>query len=181
MTLICNTSQSTPVKRQTLTLAAKILVLIAGPTVRPEPISSSPISTLQLLTRHIFNLARYDTSYDVRDRARILVSLLTGVAPWLSQSQTNGFEMIGEDAVSNGGRGGVVLRREQVKLVLFEGKVVAAGHKVPTSACTCPSCIPLWSILDRVHNSSFCSSNTFSWRHPLSAHGYRHSHVPPPP
>lgn len=49
-------------------------------------------------------------NYDVRDRARMIYSLLFGV---ISASSMNGTERE---------RSGVVLRREQVKLVLFEGK-----------------------------------------------------------
>jgi len=62
----------------------------------------------------VFSLARYDLNYDVRDRARMVTALLAGLAPSRS---TNG----GEEDVQ-GERRGVVLRREQVKLVLFEGK-----------------------------------------------------------
>ena len=49
-------------------------------------------------------------NYDVRDRARMISSLLAGVVP---ASLMNGAERE---------RAGVILRREQVKLVLFEGK-----------------------------------------------------------
>ncbi|KAH9930143.1 adaptin N terminal region-domain-containing protein [Fomitopsis serialis] len=71
------------VKLQTLTLAAKLLVL--SPTNR----------TLALLTRHALALARYDQSVDVRDRGRMLSALLVGVdasiaSPW----RTAGVRMI---------------------------------------------------------------------------------------
>lgn len=81
-------------------MAAKLLVLA------PE---SQP---LILLSRYVFSLARYDTNYDVRDRARMLVNLLAGLAP----------DINGEADDRTGGRSGVILRREQVKRVLFEGK-----------------------------------------------------------
>ncbi|TFK40175.1 adaptin N terminal region-domain-containing protein [Crucibulum laeve] len=87
------------VKLQIITLAAKLLVLC--------PVDR----TLGLLTRYVFSLARYDLNYDVRDRAKMLSSLLAGVSP---SGLANGEEP--EE------RGGVVLRREQVRLVLFEGK-----------------------------------------------------------
>jgi len=90
--------QTTEVKLQICTLAAKLLVL--SPTSQP----------LRLLSRYVFSLARYDANYDVRDRTRMLVSLLAGLAPTLDED--------GEE----GERGGVVLRREQVRRVLFEGK-----------------------------------------------------------
>ena len=117
--------QSAPVKLQALTLASKLLVLI------PDFSLDTPaISTIQLLICHIFNLARYDSSYDVRDRARMLSSLLCGTAPWLSQGQTqshwptstNGYESFGEGEENAVTSGGVILRREQVRVVLFEGK-----------------------------------------------------------
>ncbi|OCH90335.1 hypothetical protein OBBRIDRAFT_793423 [Obba rivulosa] len=89
------------VKLQIVTLAAKLLVL--NPTD----------STLGLLARYVFSLARYDQDFDVRDRARSLSSLLSGVTPIL---QPQGEDEAHEDA------GGVVLRREQVRMILFEGK-----------------------------------------------------------
>jgi AP-3 complex subunit beta len=100
--------QTTEVKLQISTLAAKLLVL-------------SPHSqTLRLLTRYVFSLARYDVNYDVRDRTRMLVSLLAGLAPTLNEE--------GEEEKDE--RGGVVLRREQVKRVLFEGKAGIVEHDV---------------------------------------------------
>jgi AP-3 complex subunit beta len=90
--------QALLVKLQILTLAAKLLVL--SPSDR----------TLGLLCRYVFSLARYDLNYDVRDRGRMLTSLLSGISPNLTDDESQ------ED------QGGVILRREQVKLVLFEGK-----------------------------------------------------------
>ena len=84
-------------KVQIVSLAAKLLVL--SPADR----------TLGLLNRYVLALARYDSNFDVRDRARMLGSLLSGVTSTL-----------GEDGLQE--QGGVVLRREQVKMVLFEGK-----------------------------------------------------------
>jgi AP-3 complex subunit beta len=97
--------QAPLVKLQIITLAAKLLVL------------SPAHPTLRLLAQYVFSLARYDQNYDVRDRARMLSSLLGGLSP--SSSATNGVA-IGETLQEQ--RPGVVLRREQVQLVLFEGK-----------------------------------------------------------
>lgn len=94
--------QSPIVKLQIVTLASKLLVL--SPTDR----------TLGLLSRYVFSLARYDTNYDVRDRARMMTSLLAGVAP----VSVNGGDQSDEESQ----RSGVILRTEQVRLVLFEGK-----------------------------------------------------------
>ncbi|KAI0313175.1 adaptin N terminal region-domain-containing protein [Amylostereum chailletii] len=88
------------VKLQVITLAAKLLVL------------SPADKTLTALARYVFSLARYDANYDVRDRARVLHALLAGVAPGLGAGTEEGETE----------RAGVVLRRAQVKVVLFEGK-----------------------------------------------------------
>lgn len=88
------------VKLQIISLAAKLFVL--SPADR----------TLELLSQYVFSLARYDINYDVRDRARMVTSLLAGLT---ASPLINGAE---KEA-----RAGVVLRREQVKLVLFEGKL----------------------------------------------------------
>lgn len=93
-------------KLQISTLAAKLLVL--SPDSRP----------LRLLSRYVFSLARYDTNYDVRDRTRMLVSLLADLAPTLDDGENEEKDEMG----------GVVLRREQVKRVLFEGKVGIVEH-----------------------------------------------------
>ncbi|KAF8954115.1 adaptin N terminal region-domain-containing protein [Flammula alnicola] len=90
-------SEAALVKLQTVTLAAKLFVLSPGDR------------RINLLNEYVFSLARYDANYDVRDRGRMLSSLLAGV----------GLHVNGSSAEE---RGGVVLRKEQVRLVLFEGK-----------------------------------------------------------
>ena len=69
-------------------------------------------TTLQLLGRYALTLARYDQDYDVRDRARFVGSLLVGVVP----------NVLGGEEGDREEHGGVILRREQVKMVLFEHK-----------------------------------------------------------
>ena len=69
-------------------------------------------TTLQLLGRYALTLARYDQDYDVRDRARIIATLLMGVVP----------NVLGDEECDKEEHGGVTLRREQVKMVLFEHK-----------------------------------------------------------
>ncbi|KAF8841272.1 hypothetical protein BDN67DRAFT_967479 [Paxillus ammoniavirescens] len=88
-------TESPLVKLQALTLAGKLF--LQCPTDQ----------TLGLLSRYVFSLGKYDLNYDVRDRTRMLTSLLAGVSPTI-----NGREE----------QGGVVLRREQVMKVLFDGK-----------------------------------------------------------
>lgn len=85
----------------TITLAAKLL------TLNPH----API--LQKLASYVLALARWDTSYDVRDRARWVGGLVRGfLKP--DENEEN------EDRIE--GESGVVLRPEQVRVVLFEGK-----------------------------------------------------------
>ncbi|KAI0073677.1 hypothetical protein K474DRAFT_170602 [Panus rudis PR-1116 ss-1] len=102
-------AKETPyVKLQIITLAAKLLVL--SPSDR----------TLGLLSRYVLSLARYDLNFDVRDRARMVGSLLAGVtSSSLNLNTSNEGDGYGYEEQE---RGGVVLRREQVKMVLFEGK-----------------------------------------------------------
>ena len=96
--------QTPAVKLQIITLAAKLLVL--APSDR----------TIGLLNRYVFSLARYDLNYDVRDRGRMLSALLAGVHAHLYGAGDDSHEDVG----------GVVLRREQVRMVLFEGKASPA-------------------------------------------------------
>ncbi|KAH9846240.1 adaptin N terminal region-domain-containing protein [Lenzites betulinus] len=93
--------ETSVVKLQVVTLAAKLLVL--SPADR----------TIGLLYRYTLSLAQYDLDYDVRDRARMLRALLAGVTAGLYGEADDEREDVG----------GVVLRREQIKVVLFEGKM----------------------------------------------------------
>ena len=113
ISLIVTMEQAPIVKLQVVTLASKLLVL------SPED------RTLKLLARYVLNLARYDQNYDVRDRARMMASLLSGVIPQAAN---------GTDAEE---RGGVVLRSEQVKMILFDGKsnVADAGLRHKSRFC----------------------------------------------
>ena len=88
-------NQTPIVKLQIVTLAAKLVAL--SPNDRH----------LELLSQFVFSLAKYDVDYDVRDRARMLTSLLSSLSQSVDKDEQ---------------RSGVVLRREQVKLVLFNGK-----------------------------------------------------------
>jgi AP-3 complex subunit beta len=101
--------QTIPVKLQAVTLAAKLLVL-------------SPANGILIqLAKYVFALARYDRNYDVRDRGRMLQQLLVGVVP----------KIVATDAQDVGG---VVLRRAQVRVVLFEGKAIASPSSSTAAA-----------------------------------------------
>ena len=65
----------------------------------------------------MFHLARYDSSYDIRDRGRLLTSLLDHLFPSLLTTDEKGDEE-SPDSVS----GTVSLRLEQIKMALFQGK-----------------------------------------------------------
>ena len=65
-------------------------------------------------------LARYDQDYDVRDRARLIATLLMGVVP----------NVLSDEECDKEENGGVVLRREQVKMVLFEHKAAVKESSV---------------------------------------------------
>ena len=96
-------------KLQTITLAAKLLVL------------SPSHATLTQLGKYVFALARYDRNYDVRDRGRMLQQLLAGVVSGIGAADARDV-------------GGVVLRRAQVRIVLFEGKESAALENAHTDS-----------------------------------------------
>ncbi|KZP00657.1 hypothetical protein CALVIDRAFT_533665 [Calocera viscosa TUFC12733] len=97
--------EADPVKLQLITLAAKLVVL------------SPADNRLSLLSQYVLSLARYDSNYDVRDRARMIGSLLQGVNAKAAGSSVWSEEVVEESP------GGVVLRKEQVRVVLFGGKV----------------------------------------------------------
>lgn len=89
-----------------MTLASKLLVL-------------SPTTALLLqLSQYLFALARYDQDYDIRDRARFLNALLRGVKDEQAAAKDDEADEA-EDV------GGVVLRREQVKVVLLSQRSLA--------------------------------------------------------
>lgn len=87
-------------KLQILTLATKLLVLAPAET------------KLLSISQYLFTLARYDVDYDVRDRARCLDALLRGV-----RMEKNGTAEADRDEGTE--PGGVVLRREQVRVVML--------------------------------------------------------------
>jgi len=77
-------------------------------------------ATLRLLGRYALTLARYDQDYDVRDRARLISTLLMGVIP----------DILGDEEHDKGEHGGVILRKEQVRMVLFEHKAAVKESSV---------------------------------------------------
>lgn len=124
-------TEASTTKLAALTLAAKLLARDGSvhPAIPP-------------LAAYVFALARYDVDVDVRDRGRML-SALVERAGLLSSQHAAVQDVVDEDAWrtgvatrgpqtdENGGPTGVVLRAEQVRLVLRSGKNV-------------PENVPLW-------------------------------------
>jgi AP-3 complex subunit beta len=80
------------------------------------------------MSAYLFTLARYDQDYDVRDRGRFLHALLRGVrSEKIAAKAVDGEdEDEGRKEEEEEDLGGVVLRREQVKVVLLGQR--EAGH-----------------------------------------------------
>ncbi|ORY24055.1 adaptin N terminal region-domain-containing protein [Naematelia encephala] len=112
-------NESTIAKLQILTLASKLIVL------------SPATSQLALMSTYLFSLARYDSDYDVRDRARFLHALLRGVRD--ENKAVTGNENGDTDEKDDDERdmGGVVLRREQVRVVLMGKREAADSDLMP--------------------------------------------------
>lgn len=96
------------------------------PTARP----------IHALSTYVFNLARYDEDWDVRDRARFLKGLLRSIL----QTSGAGDDQDGQTDDNQGDVGGVVLRREQIKMVLLAAKEtiptgIQQGEVLPHSRC----------------------------------------------
>nr|XP_018264749.1 AP-3 complex subunit beta [Kwoniella dejecticola CBS 10117]OBR86907.1 AP-3 complex subunit beta [Kwoniella dejecticola CBS 10117] len=108
------TDEASQSKLQIITLASKLLVL------------SPSSSQLNLMSTYLFSLARYDSDYDVRDRARFLHALLRGVRDDKVPT-TNGREQDTASDEDEEDRGGVVLRREQVKVVLLGKREIGSS------------------------------------------------------
>ena len=93
-----------------MTLASKLLLLA------PE---SDKIGKMAL---YCFNLARFDQDYDVRDRGRLLSTLLSDICPILKEGSTPGGESLGAEELESLAQGTITLRREQIRMVLLQGK-----------------------------------------------------------
>jgi AP-3 complex subunit beta len=93
-----------------MTLASKLLLLA------PE---SDHISKMAL---YCFNLARFDQDYDVRDRGRLLSTLLSDICPILKEESTSGAEGMGAEELESLAQGTITLRREQIRMILLQGK-----------------------------------------------------------
>ncbi|KZS92350.1 hypothetical protein SISNIDRAFT_478931 [Sistotremastrum niveocremeum HHB9708] len=109
-------NEKTPVKLQTLNLASKLLInaCIINSVYQPA---------LLVLSRYALSLARYDRSVDVRDRARMLSALLSGAIPEMkAASHIQERQSWDEEVIDEKDVGGVVLRKEQVRVVLMNGK-----------------------------------------------------------
>jgi AP-3 complex subunit beta len=111
--------QASITKLQILTLAAKLVVLC-------------PAREVQLLAQYALNLARYDADWDVRDRGRFLNGLLRGVRQHTENGGPGASHSIDDDEEED--VGGVILRREQIKLVLLGDRTLAKTAAVAGAA-----------------------------------------------
>jgi len=124
------------VKLQVITLAAKLYILVlAGDGGSGGSGSGSGSGNgnwskrIGMLCVYVLSQARYDLDWDVRDRGRMVGGLIAGIAGGEGAGIVNGGGGSAYDEVTRAERTGVVLRREQVKVVLFDGKegVVSEG------------------------------------------------------
>jgi AP-3 complex subunit beta len=93
-----------------MTLASKLLLLA------PE---SEHIGKMAL---YCFNLARFDQDYDVRDRGRLLSTLLSDICPIIKEESTSGAEGVEAEEQQSLTQGTITLRREQIRMILLQGK-----------------------------------------------------------
>jgi AP-3 complex subunit beta len=113
------------VKLQTITLASKLLLLA------PE---SDKIGKMAL---YCFSLARYDQDYDVRDRGRLLSTLLSDICPVLKEEPAEGADT---EEVENRAQGTITLRREQIRMILLQGKEPSKEETDPIGESVLASC-----------------------------------------
>lgn len=114
-------------KYQIITLSTKLVTFF--PTVKEA--SPAHIKSLNILHSHILQLARYDEHFDVRDRARFCKALTdrleVGIKTESDKSDKEGKveeatdPQITKDDQIDDQLGGVVLRRNQVIHILFNG------------------------------------------------------------
>ncbi|KAE8227346.1 hypothetical protein CF319_g161 [Tilletia indica] len=97
------------------------------------------------LVGYVMQLGRYDADYDVRDRARFCKALTRGLSPAPTVEKVSGDVEEGgekgeeeeedeEEEEEEEEIGGVKLRREQVLMILFEGKDFSPPELHPPSA-----------------------------------------------
>lgn len=130
-------SQTDAAKLQIVTLSAKLLILSHITALTPN------LRVLSQLFNYLMTLARYDTTYEVRDRARFLKGLLG--AGQIGQGHPSARIGLGEDDFkrgvqvedltgSSGGTGedrveSRSLSSKQIRSVLFDGKTEVVTGK----------------------------------------------------
>ncbi|KAJ3293375.1 AP-3 complex subunit beta-1 [Rhizoclosmatium sp. JEL0117] len=85
-------TESAIVKLQILTLGAKLISVVRAPKAEGEEpwtsVEEKANKTVELIFEHLLNVARYDMSYDVRDRARLVKALVdSNTAPGLFEGK----------------------------------------------------------------------------------------------
>ncbi|PWN49485.1 ARM repeat-containing protein [Violaceomyces palustris] len=114
-------NEDSKTKLQILNLSSKLVTFLTGRVGSNTMAARSPlVDSVSVLHTYLLNLARYDSDFDVRDRARFFKGLTSNfVQNWARKRDGEGVSEDKEDEVE---LKGVRLRREQVELVLFEGK-----------------------------------------------------------
>lgn len=106
---------------------------------------SPPNKQLGLLAQYLFSLARYDADYDVRDRARFLHALMRGVRDEKKSKDDEDRDTVDEVEAAEEQLGGVVLRREQVKVVVLSARDF--GESNGFSGMLAPSSVSLFQLI----------------------------------
>lgn len=114
--------ESPEVKLAILTFSAKLVVTTAAGEG-----DNSATQAIATIHAHLLQLARYDASFDVRDRARYYKSLTSGVVDGKKEQD----EEAQDDDVATAG---VRLRREQVAMVLFGPQEEPSAAPEPSSS-----------------------------------------------
>lgn len=122
--------QSDDVKLQLLTLSAKLLLLSHLSTL------TNHLRTLSLLFDYLTALARYDLTYEVRDRARYLKGLLSSAGVGIVKEGTDTRMRLSDEDFAKGVQVEDLVEEkhgenledertmtvEQVRVILFDGK-----------------------------------------------------------
>lgn len=121
-------------KLEILTFSMKLMTFLPTVLDLQSERDSKILKGLQTLNDYLIQLARFDSSYEIRDRGRFCSGLIRGLSgeKMSSIDDQNGAEVLERDSenpeASINDAIGVKLRREQLLLVLFRGKPLPASN-----------------------------------------------------
>jgi AP-3 complex subunit beta len=116
------TKEDSSSKLHIITLSSKLVIFLPS-------VSFDKMNSLKQLHSYIMQLARYDEDFDVRDRGRLCRALIDRVD---SAAITQGVDKKSDGEENGEQLGGVILRRDQVLHILFEGKVTSSYEDAST-------------------------------------------------